>query len=253
MRLRLHRHLPEVDSLKDHSHPWSQLLCYLSGTGTLVIRGKEYNITSGTVAWVPGRHRHGFREAPGRRPLCMGLDVRLTPQPPAQIALLNHTELMEIRRRLSELSRLKNPSAIESRLQASSLALAILDIQFRALGFLPRHAAPIPAFIKKFRTLAAQPDLAHASIPELADLTGYQVDYLNRAFKGATGLTLRQERDTVRLTQARMALTKAASISQAAAESGFDDVNYFARWFRRHTGKTPSAFRREHAANPHKK
>lgn len=253
MRLRLHRHLPEVDSLETHSHSWSQFLCYLAGTGTLVIRGKEYTVAPGTVAWIPKRHRHGFREALGRRPLCMAFDVRLSPSPTLRLGRLNHAELAEIRRRLAELSRLKNPSAMESRLQAASLALAILDILFRVLGFLPRHAAPVPAFIKKFRKLAAQPDLAHTSIAELADLVGYQPDYLNRAFKHATGLTLRQERDAVRLTLAQDNLKVATSIGEAAERSGFDDVNYFSRWFRRHTGKTPSTFRGEHAPNLHKK
>lgn len=244
MRLRLHRHLPEVDSLETHSHPWSQLLCYLSGTGTLVIRGREHTVTPGAVAWVPGRHRHGFREARGRRPLCMALDVRLTPQPPARLAALNQSELAKIRRCLAELSRLKNPSAIESRLQAASLALAILDIQFRALDFLPRNAPPVPAFIKKFRTLAAQPALARATITELAGRTGFQPDHLNRAFKRATGITLRQERDAIRLAHAKAALAAGLPVGEAAARGGFDDANYFARWFRRHTGTAPSAFRR---------
>ncbi len=244
MRLRLHRHLPEVDLLETHSHSWSQLLCYLSGAGTLLIRDRKHAVSLGSVAWVPGRHRHGFQETRGRRPLCMALDIRISPQPPLRLATLNQSELAKIRRHLAELSRLQNPSAIESRLQAASLALAILDIQFRALGFLPRNVAPAPAFIKKFRTFAAQPSLIHASIAELADLTGFQPDYLNRAFKRTTGLTLRQERDGIRLARAKSALAAGLPVGEAASSIGFDDTNYFARWFGRHTGTTPSAFRR---------
>ena len=252
MRLRLHRHLPEVDSLDAHSHAWGQLLCYLSGTGTRVVRGTEYPVTPGTVAWVPCKHRHGFREARGRRPLCMAIDLHLAPQPRARVAALNHSEIARIQHHLAELNRLKDPSAIECRLSAASLALAILDIQFRALGFLPRHEPPAPAFIAKFRALAAQPAMSRASIAELANRTGYQPDYLNRAFKRATGLTLRQQRDAARLAQAKAALASGLAVGEAAARSGFDDTNYFARWFRRHEGVAPSAFRAKKAAGQHK-
>lgn len=246
MRLRLHRHLPEVDSLETHSHACGQLLCYLSGGGTLLVRKKSHTVTPGTVAWVPGRHRHGFREARGRRPLCLALDVHLTPQPATRMAALNHSELTRIRHALANLSRLKDPAAMESRLQAASQALTILDIQCRALGFLPRHAPPTPAFIKKFRALSAQPDMARAPITRLAEQIGYQPDYLNRAFKRATGVTLRQERDGIRLARAKAALTAGLLIGDAAERSGFDDANYFSRWFRLHAGMTPSAYRKQH-------
>jgi AraC-like DNA-binding protein len=33
-------------------------------------------------------------------------------------------------------------------------------------------------------------------------------------------------------------------VAEAALQSGFEDPNYFARWFRRQTGQTPQAWRR---------
>lgn len=36
-----------------------------------------------------------------------------------------------------------------------------------------------------------------------------------------------------------------AKVSEVAAMTGYEDVKYFSRLFRKHTGKTPSEFREE--------
>jgi AraC-like DNA-binding protein len=46
----------------------------------------------------------------------------------------------------------------------------------------------------------------------------------------------------MRLEAAQAALRQEASIAEASVKAGFDDPNYFARWFRRQTGQTPSAY-----------
>jgi AraC-like DNA-binding protein/mannose-6-phosphate isomerase-like protein (cupin superfamily) len=243
-RLRLHKHLPEVDALEMHSHPFAQLLCYLSGMGTMLAGGREYPVLPGFVAWVPSGIKHGFRESTGMRPVCLAVDMRLRPQPKLGVAQLNLSESSKIQHHLSELSQLKNPSSIESKLIAASSALSILDVAFRSLGFLPRESPAIPAFIKKFNDLALDPALKGESIAQLATRLGQQPDYLNRRFKQATGVTLHQHRDALRLEQCKNGLLEGRSVGEVGMESGFDDANYFSRWFKRQTGVSPSRFRR---------
>jgi AraC family transcriptional regulator, transcriptional activator of pobA len=45
------------------------------------------------------------------------------------------------------------------------------------------------------------------------------------------------------LAAAQKALREKPTIAEAAALAGFDDPNYFSRWFRRQSGRSPSAFR----------
>jgi AraC family transcriptional regulator, transcriptional activator of pobA len=78
----------------------------------------------------------------------------------------------------------------------------------------------------------------------VAKETGYQPDYLNRKLKRETGVGLRALRDRLRLEAAQQCLRSDASIADAAARAGFEDPNYFARWFRKQTGATPSDWRR---------
>ena len=73
--------------------------------------------------------------------------------------------------------------------------------------------------------------------------SGYQRDHLNRLVKKETGLTLGQYRAQLRLAKAKELLDGGAKIAPTGAAIGLADQGYFARWFRRQTGQTPSAWR----------
>lgn len=240
-RLRLNRHLPEADALEAHRHSFSQTLCYLSGRGVLRVGKQDIEVFPGALAILPKGEIHGFRETVGRRPLTLALDFDFqgVGRTVNKISHLNDSETARIRHHLSEMSRVKNPALPESRLLAASAALAILDIQLRALGYLPGRRPAVPGFVKKYQTLVLDPKNNDMSIAELSAETGYQSDYLNRRFKQATGLTLRQQRDVLRLEKAKKLLGQAFPIAEVAMGSGFDDANYFSRWFKRQTGLPP--------------
>jgi len=188
---------------------------------------------------------HGFREAAGRRPLALAIDFDLRGAAKAgvRVCQLNQSESARIRHHLSGISQIKNPASTESRLLAASAALAILDIQLRALGILPGRASFTPPFVKKFERLVTSPENALLPISELAAKTGYQPDYLNRRHKQATGLTLLQQRNQVRLAKAKRLLALGLPVSDVAFGAGFDDPNYFTRWFKHQTGVPPRAYR----------
>jgi AraC-like DNA-binding protein/mannose-6-phosphate isomerase-like protein (cupin superfamily) len=242
-RLRLNRHLPEADSLDAHEHRFSQTLCYLSGRGRFLAGTESHEVHPGALALVPPGQRHGFREVGGRRPLALALDFEMAglAKNRLRVCQLNESEAARIRHHLSAISRIKDPSSEDSRLLAASAALAILDIQLRAIGVFPGRSAMVPSYIKKIQRLLSE--AGSASISELAAETGYQPDYLNRRHKQTTGLTLRQQRNAIRLEKAKRLLALEMPISEVAMSAGFEDPNYFTRWFKRQTGLTPGRYR----------
>lgn len=250
LRLRLNRHLPEADSMDEHSHRFAQSLCYLSGRGHLVEGNREHEIHPGALVLLPAGVRHGFRETAGRRPLALALDFEMPLVDAARLRVcqLNESETARIRHHLSAISRIADPSADEARLLAASAALAILDIQLRALGIFPGRGAVVPGYVKTFQRLLADPANAGASLGQLAERTGYQADYLNRQHKQTTGLTLGQQRNAVRLALAKRLLAKGVAVAEAAEGAGFEDPNYFTRWFKRMTGLPPGRYRTPPAA-----
>ncbi len=242
-RLCLNKHLPEVDALEMHAHGFCQLLCYLSGGGILRTVGDEFRVFPGAVAFVPAGVVHGFTEAVGRRPLCLVMDFEMDGPHGFSFAQLNQSGATRLRSELSELGRLKNPDAREARLRTAASALRILDLQLRAVGVLEPEARAVPAFVKKFIRLASDVDTTENSIARLATETGYQADYLNRKFKEVTGLTLIQQRDALRLDRAKLLIRKGMAIGDVAERVGFNDANYFSRWFKRHMGISPRQYR----------
>jgi len=80
---------------------------------------------------------------------------------------------------------------------------------------------------------------------EYAEERGLSLNYLNRVVKQATGHPLSSWIDIARLNRAKRLLESTSSpIIEVAAAVGLYDQAYFARFFRRHTGMTPSEFRK---------
>ncbi len=242
LRLRIHKHLSEVDSVEAHSHRFAQILCYLSKGGELLFGRSAHTVDSGTLAWIPAGCRHAFREHAGRRPVCLAIDLRLSRGKTPTVSALSRSESAKIRRELSKLGRLRDPDSMESRFLAAASALAILDTAFRSLGLLPHELPPVPGVVRKLESLAADPRYFELSIGEICRKAGGNPDYLNRLFKRHTGVTLQRHRDATRLELCKKELAKGGPVGLAAEASGFADTNYFSRWFRQQTGVSPSAF-----------
>jgi AraC-like DNA-binding protein len=244
-RLRLNRHLPEVDSLSPHTHGFVQILCYLSGRGTMTIAGCEHDIRPGSVAFLPPHVEHAFRETAGRRPLCLVLDLDLRGATKHGFALagLNLSDTATIRQELSTLTGLRDPNAAACRLLVAAAALRVADVFLRALNLLPPRQNHIPRFVRDFDRLLRQPETADASIADLAQRLGYQPDYLNRVFKQSTGRTLGEYRNACQIERAKRLLRENALVKDVGEAMGFVDQNYFSRWFKKHTGVQPRAWR----------
>lgn len=243
-RLRMNRHLPDVDQLAEHAHPFTQILCYLSGSGVITVRGRNFQTGPSSVVFLPPRCHHSFQETAGRRPLCLVLDLEWRGAVKHGFVLrrLSQSEAGSIKRELGELTKVSDPSDVSCRLLVAAGILRILDTLLRATEGLPAQSREIPGFVRKFERLLKESENPLAEIAGLAKSMGYQTDYLNRIFKQATGQTLREYRDAVVLQKAVRLLGEKTRIKDVCEELGFLDQNYFSRWFKRQTGLQPSAY-----------
>ncbi len=232
-KLQLNRH--REAEVAPHSHDYTQLILYLSGEGWQTIKGRRRAAHAGDLFVIPPGMPHGFSQQGSSRPLCLVLDY----------ALETHNRVRSGYRRLpqstlNELHDLLARVPRKGRLTLSDYP-AIIAVIARLLESSPERVAPagpVPLF-ERVSSLLRTP----TSLATVAKETGYQPDYLNRKLKRETGVGLRALRDRLRLEAAQKSLRSDASIADAAARAGFDDPNYFARWFRKQTGQTPSAWR----------
>lgn len=84
------------------------------------------------------------------------------------------------------------------------------------------------------------------TVDALAELTGLSSGHFGEIFKEKTGTKALEYLNRVRVDRARSLLEGSnRSITEIARDCGFEDVGYFARVFRRVTGKTPRDHRKE--------
>lgn len=252
-RLRLNRHLPETTAVRPHEHAYSQVLLYMGGRGLQQVgtkaRQQTHAIRTGTAFFLPPGQVHAFTAIESRPPLCLVIDLdwRGAGRQPCRVAQLNLIDLAEVRQGLSKLGRSSRPGTGPDQLRASGIILQLLDTLCRALGLIaqPTRSAGVsshPIVHAVNRVLATSPD--ELSLSEIATQIGYQQDYLNRVLKTATGLTLGQMRSQQRVLRAQRLLKESRRVSDVATQLGFEDANYFTRWFRLQTGQSPRRWQR---------
>ena len=98
--------------------------------------------------------------------------------------------------------------------------------------------------LDKFLELLETHISAHKKVSEYADMLNLSAYQLNAITKRAVGKTCSDIIDEyIILESKRYLLATSNQVNQIAYQLGFDDVSYFIRFFRKHTGQTPESFR----------
>jgi AraC-like DNA-binding protein len=231
-KLQLNRHRDA--EVAPHGHEFAQLILFLTGEGVQTIKARSHRARAGDLFVIPARVPHGFSVVGRSRPLCLVLDYELEGAGRIRAAhrRLAPAALNELHALLARVPRKGRPTLGDY--------AAILAVVARLLEPAAPSAPPAPSLFDRVR---AQVRTA-APLHRIAREIGCHPDHLNRKLKREAGVGLRALRDRVRLEAAQTALRAAPTVAEAAVRAGFDDPNYFARWFRRQTGETPSAWKR---------
>ena len=249
--------------IERRSYPGHDLLLCVAGAGSVRVRGKEFGVAPGQLAWIDCRQPHAHWAHPRHpwellwlridgkqtRQFCEALNVKEMP-----VFALSDEAAVIFRRVLALLR--ERPLAIDAALHAAVSALMALLFESRLAGGSPGERG-LPAAIqdRKLRavvTCMRQDCRRHWRIEELASLAGLSVPHFFRLFRGATGSSpmdwLRRER----MNQAKRRLSESKdSIRHIAAQLGYGDPFYFSRDFKKLVGLSPRHYRqRETAKSP---
>lgn len=96
----------------------------------------------------------------------------------------------------------------------------------------------------RFKHLLKQHILSKRAVRDYADLLNVTPNHLNRCVKEVTGKSASSWITDVLLLEAKVRLRQtSASIAEIAFQLSIEDVSYFARLFKKHTGMSPSSYR----------
>lgn len=84
------------------------------------------------------------------------------------------------------------------------------------------------------------------TLDELAEMSGFNKKYLCRIFKEYTSKTIVEYITELRIGRACYELAEGKSVTEAALESGFDDLSYFCKVFKRAKGLSPKEYKKNH-------
>ncbi|MCC2547145.1 AraC family transcriptional regulator [Hymenobacter sp. BT175] len=123
-----------------------------------------------------------------------------------------------------------------------------LCLELACRHYPPHPAQPASALgrqqVREFGRLLNEQFRTRRAVADYADQLHLTANHLNavcRRLLNKTASTLIHERVVVEAR--RLLLHSALSVAEVADQLGFDDASYFVRFFRRHTGITPEAYR----------
>lgn len=246
-----------------------QVLYPLRGGGEVLIDGERWPLQAPALIVVPARHVHGFRFTPD----IDGPVVTAAQAPLESLAQVAAPELLPLLRRplvlpLAEAGRqteallplfkaIRRETRLHQKGQAaagSALLLAVLVQVARLAQGMPAarsadDAEPLArsrqaAQVERFRGLVDEHFRQRWPLARYAAQLNTSVGQLSRLCRAVLGRSALDVLNARTLQEAERDLVYAAlSIKQVAALLGFADEAYFGRFFKKHSGQTPTQFR----------
>ena len=241
----------KMKSSLDHSHPYCELCMNLEGKAINKYNGTETAVDVGTVFLCPAEGVHSKSAVSGMfKDIFIGFDDDGYFE---DISEFYFEDCNNIFYNLFMImydifhSDLSEKNAILNNLLETICGI----IKSRQVG-----AGQCTPVIERLKSEIS----ANFSNPEykISDFTGinnYSIDYLRQAFKKQTGVSPLEYLNDMRINNAKKLLvinrTPTYRINEVAQFSGFYDVGYFTRMFKKKTGMTPTEYR-ESKLNPPK-
>jgi AraC family L-rhamnose operon transcriptional activator RhaR len=242
VRFAVHQQSPMQATTEPRRQNLSQLVLYLHGEGIQQFGKASAQVEPGTLVAMPSGVAHVFKRTAAQAPVCLTIDFALGKAGLLRptIAQLPRSELLAIRQQLTRLAKLQAGSSKSVQIEKAVMILQMLISLLRIAGWLE----PVDAPATKRGGSAIQRLLEGMDITipldDVVQRSGYHRDHLNRLVKSETGLTLGQLRTHRRLAKATELLSRGVQVTNVAIAVGLMDQSYFARWFRRQTGESPS-------------
>jgi AraC-like DNA-binding protein len=135
---------------------------------------------------------------------------------------------------------------------------AMLKVVRRGAVHRPRSPAAVTApdaarIAERARRLIDDAVLSDVTADDLAAVAGRSRFAVYRAFRTVYGMAPSDYQRQLRRRTARAMLARGESIAAVATETGFADQSHLTRWFTRHFGITPAAYRQAHEHRPRRR
>lgn len=233
---------------ESHDHKYYEVILTLEGEGISVIGGKEYPFSPGTIHIVPPDTLHSKESESGFRDIYFHTDTlqfgktsemskNAVHEPIVLADDMDQTMKYLMKIILSRYLKLKKYDPLLESLY--HVALQQLNEWYEKA---PADSV-VDDIIHRLTASFSDPEFA---ITDALYATGYSKDYVRRRFTAATGTTPGTYLTNLRIKYARQLLEHQSklhlSVTEIGMMSGYYDVCYFSRIFRKVTGMSPTEY-----------
>ena len=246
--------------IRPHAHPdHHQILLLAAGGGTCWSEGEVRDLTPGTILTMPAMTVHAFRFQPGSdghvaTVSLSFLQTMLAGDPRLGASFEGRGgcyDLGDHAPAAAALFRSLHQEFIWSAPGRRSALAAYLQLLLVTMARQHGHAQPTSdvrrrdaEIVARFRQQVERSFQRQPALPDYAREIGVTTGRLNAACRAVTGRSaLLLVHDRLVIEAKRALLYTDRTVGEIARMLGFADPAYFNRFFRRHTGTTPGAFR----------
>ena len=224
----------------EHCHDHWEIVLNVSGNGKTIIGDREYDFRPGTVLIVPPGVEHSKISEMGFEDVFFGIDslnfdsrnkcIRVEDDEEKTIEMLIYAIIRVYHKRES------NYAAI-----LDTLAQSVCNLILSRSKTEGEKNDDVELFINDLIINYTDSDF---TVGEAMSRTNYNKDHFRRVFKEYTGTTPVEYLTKLRINCAKNMLKNrdGRKIKEVAFESGFSDYLYFAKVFKKYTGKTPGEY-----------
>ena len=245
-----------VKMLGVHVHNKHELYYLAKGATKYLIDDEIYPVESGNIVFIPKGHYHMTDNGDYKNieRYLLSFDDNLFDNDTRVILdeLSKHRLISISVNRVEEieslLNRFKHYVTMEGEIGDAIRKIHALAI----LSFICRHKKTFTPEVSETDRIVHQVSeyisanyCEELSLPLLSRKFSISESHLSRKFKEVVGIGLNEYITFVRIINAERLLRDGKlSITEIAAECGFDNIYYFSTLFKRHTGQTPTEYRK---------
>ncbi|MFT8390897.1 MAG: AraC family transcriptional regulator [Sporolactobacillus sp.] len=265
MDIYLKEDLPSGKNFRMHWHEHLQIYYFLSGDSLLQCGKQRYSAHQGSIAVINSNELHYIESrSDALRFYIIWIDIQFLFSRQTDLCQANYFAPLAQNRILFQNLIENDPSfaqTLQQLIQSFRSRQIGFEIEIKALVYLlivrllrqhinqiasSERAASQTNRLNHFKRVFDYLD-QHFMEPidshVLAEQMHISLSHYCRVFKALTGKSTTEYVNALRLEHAARLLKSGMTVTEAAFSSGFDNLNYFSRRFRRDYGITPSAFK----------
>ncbi len=259
---------PDYSMICEHTHNYYEFYYLHTGNCVFSVNGSLYPLSAGDAFLVvPGDYHYTRYEGnvPCERTTVYFYENILSPTllteyPELEEVLLKSGKIAVMKEKQSIITTLLQQMCVENN-QVDSYSMPLLSMQlYQLLLQLKRNGVfyyetseKYPSVSEDISAVMEYINLNYhlpLTLDEVAGKANLSPTYLSKKFRRVTGVTFKEYLNYIRIRKASQALlTTDYSITQIAADCGFNGSNYFKDIFRKTTGYSPREFRRQSKLN----